>query len=136
MKEFPKKLMTNILWNFNDDEYNSQNNFIISLLAYNEKIFGEDFELEKDKKILDCAKVVIQYMYWDEEKEDDIEPDFLLTADNGISFSQGELLFKVHNKVNKKLKDADNSYFEGFLLCEGENPNNPDIPLYFLLQGS
>ncbi len=136
MKEFPKKMMTNILWNFSDDEYNSQSNFITSLLAYNEKIFGEDFELEKDKKILDCPKVVIQYIYWDEKKEDDIEFDFLLIADDGVSFNQTELLFKVHNKVCEKLIEADNSYFEGFLLWEGENPNNPNIPLYFLLQGS
>ncbi|SIS97390.1 hypothetical protein SAMN05421766_1063 [Zobellia uliginosa] len=134
--QHPKRLLNDVLWNFKDKAYSSLSEFLIALLTYNEDIFGEDFEFDKDKKVLGSPQVVVQYSYWSEEKEDDIEPDFLLTADNGEFFLQGELLFKVHNQVQEKLQDQDNSFFEGLLLWEGENPNNPDVPLYFVVQGS
>ncbi|WKX76186.1 hypothetical protein [Zobellia laminariae] len=134
--QHPQRLLNDVLWNFKDKTYSSLSEFLIALLTYNENIFGEDFEFDKDEKVLESTQVVIQYSYWDEEKEDDIEPDFLLTADNGEFFTQGELIFKVHNKVQEKLQDQDNSFFEGLLLWEGENPNNQDLPLYFVMQGS
>ncbi|CAM4412883.1 hypothetical protein [Zobellia nedashkovskayae] len=134
--QHPQRLLNDVLWNFKDKTYSSLSEFLIALLTYNENIFGEDFEFDKDEKVLESTQVVIQYSYWDEEKEDDIEPDFLLTADNGEFFTQGELIFKVHNKVQEKLQDQDNSFFEGLLLWEGENPNNPNVPLYFVMQGS
>lgn len=134
--QHPTRVLNDVLWNFKDKNYSSLSEFVIALMVYNEDIFGEDFEFEKDAKVLDSNKVVIQYSYWDEEKDDDMEPDFLLTADNGQFFAKGELLFKVHQQVREKLQDQDHSFFEGFLLWEGENPNNPDVPLYFVMQGS
>jgi len=135
MDEFPKKIIQSIPWNFKNDAYDSMEEFSKDLVAYTEKVTDEDFDIELYKPILYSNKVVIQYMYYDKEGEE-IEPDFLLEASNSTFFTIEELLFKVHNKVCEKLKEADNSYFEGFLLWEGENPNYPDLPLYFLLQGS
>ncbi len=133
--DYPKKIMQNILWSFSKPQYETVEKFSKDLIAYNEKITGEHFDIELYKPILFSSKVVIQYMYFDDEGEE-IEPNFLLGADNNINFTIEELLFKVHNKIHKDLKDADNIFFEGFLLWEGENPNYPDLPLYFLLQGS
>lgn len=134
--QHPKRLMNDVLWNFKDKAYSSVPEFIIAVMKYNENIFGEDFEFDTDKKALESPTVVIQYSYWDDELEDDMEPDFLLNAANGQFFTQGELLYKVHQRVREKLQDQDHSFFEGFLLWEGENPNNPDVPLYFVMQGS
>ena len=49
------------LWEFKKDKYNLLEAFITDLLVYNEKLIGEDFEFEKDKKTLNSPKVVIQY---------------------------------------------------------------------------
>ncbi|QLG46839.1 hypothetical protein [Costertonia aggregata] len=134
--QYHKRLMNDVLWNFKNKVYASLPDFVVALMSYNENIFGEDFEFQKDEKVLESSKVVIQYSYWDEEKEDDLEPDFLLKADNGEFFTKGELLYKTHNEVHEKLQNQDHSFFEGFLLWEGENPNNPRVPLYFVMQGS
>ncbi|MBC9797861.1 hypothetical protein [Sinomicrobium weinanense] len=133
---YPKEIMTGILWSFEDRKFNRLEEFENALIKYNKDIKGESFAFDLTDNILNAPKVTIQYQYWDEKEEDHIEPDFLLSAYNNEFFLQGELLFKVHQEVCEKLKDADNKYFEGFVLWEGENPNNPEIPLYFLLQGS
>ncbi len=135
MEDYPKKILQNILWNFNQDLFKSQEEFSKELIIYNEKVLGEDFDVELYKPILHSSQVVIQYLYYNDDGEE-IEPDFLLKADNNMFFTIEELLFKIHNEVCNNLEDADNVYFEGLLLWEGENPNYPDIPLYFLLQGS
>jgi len=127
--------MQNILWSFSKPQYDTVEAFSKDLTTYNEEITGENFDIELYRPILHSAKVVIQYMYFDNQGEE-TEPNFVLEADNKTLFTIEELVFKTHNKVCKDLKDSDNIFFEGFLLWEGENPNYPDLPLYFLLQGS
>lgn len=134
--EYPKFLMKDILWNFGNGQYFFQQEFVNALIRYNQDIKSDEVYIDTDSIILKSPKVVIQYSYWDEEKGDITEPSFLLNADNGKFFTQGELLYKVNNEVHQKLKEEDHKFFEGFSLWEGENPNYPDIPLYFLLQGS
>lgn len=134
--EFQSQILQNILWNFNEQEFSSIENFRIALQDYNEKIAGERISENLDKSILRTNKIAVQYEYWDENIEDTIEPDFLLHADNGEFFTSIELLFKIHNYVSEKLRKDDHHFFEGLELWTGENPNYPDIPLYFLQQGS
>lgn len=59
-----------------------------------------------------------------------------MIAANGKFFTIGELLYKIHNVVCDNLENDDHVYFEGLDLWEGEHPNYPNIPLYFLQQGS
>lgn len=134
--EFQNQILQSILWNFTEQKFSDIENFRTALKDYNEKITGEKFSENLDKPILKINKVAIQYEYWDENIEDIIEPDFLLNADNGEFFTSIELLFKIHNYVHEKLKNDDHHFFEGLELWTGENPNYPDIPLYFLQQGS
>lgn len=133
--DYPQKIIQNIVWSFTKPPYETLEEFSKELIAYNEKITEEDFDIELYKPILHSGKVVIQYMYFDDEGEE-IEPNFVLESDNHIFFTIEELLFKVHNEIHEDLKDSDYVFFEGFLLWEGENPNHPDLPLYFLLQGN
>lgn len=132
--EQPKFLLKDILWSFDNPNFDSIEAFKNELVAYNEKITKKTFELDLKVEILKGKQVVVQYIYWEDEEME--EPQFLLTADNNFFFTGEELLFKVHNAVCEKLQDADNIFFEGFQLWQGENPNYPNIPLYFLLQGS
>ncbi|KQS92060.1 hypothetical protein [Chryseobacterium sp. Leaf394] len=131
-----KELLKNILWNFQEKKFLSVENFLIALKNYNEKITGKTFIENLHKTILNVPKVTIQYEYWDEEIKDSIEPDFLLKADNNIYFTTAELLFKIHNEVCTNLEKEDHHFFEGLDLWTGENTNYPNIPLYFLQQGS
>ncbi|WP_027386033.1 hypothetical protein [Chryseobacterium gregarium] len=134
--ENQKELLKDILWNFQEEKFLSIENFKTALKIYNEKITGETFEKDLLKTILNIPKVAIQYEYWDYEIEDSVEPDFLLNADNKEFFTTAELLFKIHNEVCTNLKEEDHHFFEGLDLWGGENTNYPNIPLYFLQQGS
>lgn len=133
---YPKKILNNILWNFQEQKFFLYESFRMALISYNEKIKGESFSVNLDDAILKTNEVAIQYEYWDDKIEDSIEPDFLLVADDKFSFSIGELLFKIHNEVCENLKNDDHVFLEGLDLWEGEHPNYPGIPLYFLQQGS
>lgn len=134
--ETTKTMMKDVLWNFEKEKFPSLEKFKEALIKYNETIKGEPSKINLEENVLNTKQVVIQYSCWDEQEEDEIEPSFLLEADNNSFFSAGELLFKVHNQVRDQLKDEDHKFFEGFDLWEGENPNYPDVPLYFLEQGS
>lgn len=134
--DYSSEMGKGILWSFDNKKFNSQEEFIKVLLAYNFEIQGQDTHVDLDERILNSPKVVIQYSYWDEGEDDTLEPDFLLSADNSNYFTLGELLYKVHNEVYEKLSNDDHRFFEGFDLWKGENPNNPNVPLYFLQQGS
>ena len=129
-------MIKNILWNFEKERFSSIKEFEKALINYNETIKEEVFKVSLDTKIVKCAEVVIQYSHWSEEEDDIVEPSFLLKANNDSFFTPLELLYKVHNTVCEKLKDEDHKFFEGFDLWEGENPNHPDVPLYFLELGS
>jgi hypothetical protein len=63
---------------------------------------------------------------------DDQAADF--AADNGVSFTAGELLFKVHNRFVAELRHADHQFFEGLTLDRHQEPGGP--PLYELDLGS
>ena len=131
---YPKQFLNDVLWNLGNDKFQSQATFEDELIRYNEDITEKKFTKNLSENILNTPKVVIQYSHWDEDEEDIVEPDFLLSADNGTYFTTGELLYKVHNEVCEKLEEEDHKFFEGFSLWEGESPDN--IPLYFLNQGS
>ena len=130
---YPQELMSNIYWGFYGGKYESREKFIQSVNEYNKGFNNAWFP---DETVLACTSVSIQYSYWNEQDEDEIEEDFELFADNKSGFTAGDLLYKIHNKVVDRLEDEDHHFFEGLTLWEGENYNNPDVPLYFLNQGS
>lgn len=130
------EIFKNILWSFNNDKFSQLEDFKTAIVNYNEKITGDTFSINLNQPILTSNKVVIQYEYWNEIINDSVEPDFYLTADNGEFFTIGELLFKIHNCVCEKLNEDDHHFFEGLELWTGANPNYPNIPMYFLQQGS
>ncbi len=128
----PKEIMPDVRWGFYGGIYKTFETFITEVKKYN-----EDFENDwnPNEIVFDAKVLTIQFAYWDEDDDDEVEEDFDLHAD-GDSFTAGELLFKIHNHVVEKLEDDDHHFFEGLTLWEGENYSNPQAPLYFLNQGS
>lgn len=132
----PQQVLKNVFWNFNQDKFLSQQDFETELINYNELISKKKNTIDLSENILDCPKIVIQYSYWDDEEDDDVEPDFLVEANNGANFTTGELLFKIHNEVCESLANDDHIFFEGLDLWKSEHPDYSGVPFYFLLQGS
>jgi hypothetical protein len=71
-------------------------------------------------------------MCWDGDEQ--IEPMVALTAENGVAFSVGDLLFQLHNAVVEQLESIDHHFFEGLALVSSSASGQP--PLYRLQQGS
>ena len=63
-----------------------------------------------------------------------MEPVVTLTADDGASFTAGELLFKLHNAVVEHLRENDHHFFEGLTLTGWDQDGK--VPVYQLGQGS
>lgn len=134
--DLPAKLLRNILWNFDQEKFGSQQDFETELLRYNELITDEKPKFDVSEIVYIQPKILIHYCYWSEEEDDDLEDDFLLESDNARDFNLGELLYKIHNRICENLKNDDHVFFEGLDLWKESHPHYPDVPLYFLLQGS
>lgn len=89
------------------------------------------FSLKLSDVVLNTPKVKIKYFYGQYE-EPYKDKYFILTADNGKSFTAGELLFKINNETVIDLKNDPHYYFEG-LMYDGIEDN---IPVYEIAQGS
>ena len=120
------QLLGNYYWVFDGDSYTSQAAFENGLRAYSEEL---ELAFPEPSRInLKEIAVLLEYV---DEKDEDHEVEFKLSADNDEFFSEIELLYKINNKVTKQLADLDKHFFEGLSLLEATNP-----PLYSLDLGS
>src|SRR5262249_929939 len=91
-----------------------------------------------DVVVLPCPRVRITCedfeSQWHEDEQEAEEPFLELVADNGESFTAGELLFKVHNAVVVRWDLGDHVFVEGFTLRQG--PEQGGTPLYEMNMGS
>ena len=85
-----------------------------------------------DAIIIPAQRVAVRYRCW--QGKEQIEPMVTLEADDGATFSVGELLFKLHNAVVEKLREIDHHFFEGLTLAGWVEDGK--VPLYQLRQGS
>lgn len=129
----PSTLLGNMAWAFYLPEYETVAAFSEAVQQYQLDIYSKS-DWDPSAVILNAAKVRIGYMYWDLEEDDQLDAELLLEADNGISFTAGELLFKVHNGVAQQLDDNDAHFFEGFSLFGGYETK--EVPLYHINLGS
>jgi len=129
---YPKELMSSIYWGFYGGKYKSLKEFNNAVDEYNNEF---DVKWNPNEIVLATSHVTIQYSYWDYEFEEEIEVFFDLTADNTVSFTAGELLFKVHNQVVDNLENGPHHLFEGFLLGKRNYHKKNAKPFYFINQG-
>ncbi|MBX3163560.1 MAG: immunity 26/phosphotriesterase HocA family protein [Bacteroidetes bacterium] len=128
VKSGKSRLLENTMWTFNGEEYKSIELFEKSLKDYNEQ-FGNEFSNKKT----DLSEIIILLEYID-EKGRDKELKFNVKPDNGEYFTEVELLYKINNKVTKKLADLDKHFFEGLSLLQKAEKEKPT--LYALNLGS
>lgn len=130
---FSNLIMNNVFWSFLGDTFSTQKKFVEAVRQYYLEIKDQDEEDEwnPDELAIPRAEVRIQYMYWRNGKP--VKRIVLLLSDNGKSFSQGELLYKIHNKIVNDLRGLDSIFFEGLEQLKS-SPKEP--PLYSVILGS
>jgi hypothetical protein len=126
---YPPTLLQDIAWTFRGPAFEDRTDFDVAVAEFQDP---DDTEVWRPGEvILRAGRVrVSPDVHWYLGDHPTIE----LAADNGESFTAGELLFKVHNAFVAELRQMDHKYFEGFTLSEDQEPGEP--PLYDLDLGS
>ncbi|MDX2359351.1 MAG: hypothetical protein QNK23_01000 [Crocinitomicaceae bacterium] len=124
----PKQLLNNVVWAIRGSKFLTQDAFEKELQDYSVLITKKKVE---NSTIQQLSEITVVY---EDFASDEDDPVFTLTADNGVSFSVVELLYKMHNQLVNHLKDRDHVYFEGLHLGSPGEENKP--PVYFLSLGS
>jgi hypothetical protein len=131
VQRYPREMMQDVFWSFRGPKFRSQAKFTQAVHKYCQTI-GSEYDWRPEVIVLRAGRVRIcpdvADVRWDEE------PIAELTADNGESFTAGELLFKTHNAFVALLRDGDHVFFEGFTLARDQQDDAP--PLYDLDLGS
>lgn len=129
---YPHELMKNISWMFWDGKCSSIKEFIQKVYIYQENISSKFWDPKKIE--LYASDVYIHYSFWNISEEQDQHKTFLLKAQNEKYFTNGELLFKIHNNIENDLaKNGEEHIFLGGLVKKDNVPNNNDQLLYELI---
>ncbi|QOW10355.1 hypothetical protein Q73A0000_08240 [Kaistella flava (ex Peng et al. 2021)] len=148
-------LLSNIVWSFNDTEYDSKEDFNKDISQYQLKIKKEEASWNPDEIVIENNAVDIVFMAWVDENglaenetlledeeffDDESNSEFglfqadiqaRLHAENGKNFSALELMYKLDQQMKPK-ELGDDLFFEGLGSLESEN----NIPKFYLFCGS
>lgn len=122
---YPSELLRDVLWVFRGKPFADRAAFDGAVAAAQ----SADGAWRPDEVVLRAGRVRVREDWY-------LSKGFTaeLDADDGRSFTAGELLFKVHNCFVFKLRRLDHKYFEGLTLDKDQEPAGP--PLYELNLGS
>lgn len=117
--------LDNLAWNFREGEFDNQEDFLNAVVKYNEEV--QSIDGEKVKEILgrkiESLGSETRFVLFDEDSEEAERQEIRevhLTSDDGISFSAGEILFKLNRTLYPMLADSDAIFFEGFSIITDE----------------
>jgi len=136
---YPEILFKDVYWTFFEPEYTSQDEFQEAFKTYHKSIGykGKFPPIKWNEVCIESSKVILQYVIFPKNENDDItEPQVEIIADNGVSFTPKEVLFKMHNTIREALANEDHHYFEGLTFSTDQDPNYRGFPVYFVDLGS
>ncbi|MDO5489343.1 MAG: hypothetical protein Q4F52_04435 [Bacteroidaceae bacterium] len=117
--------LDDLAWNFREGEFDNQEDFFNAVVKYNEEV--QSIDGEKVKEILgrkiESLGSETRFVLFDEDSEEAERQEIRevhLTSDDGISFSAGEILFKLNRTLYPMLADSDAIFFEGFSIITDE----------------
>lgn len=129
---YPNELMKDISWMFWGGRCSSMKEFIQKVYIYQENISSKFWDPKKVE--LYASDVYINYSFWDISKEQDLYKTFLLKAQNGKYFTNGELLYKIHNNIENDLaENKEEHIFLGGLIKKHNVSNDNNQLLYELI---
>lgn len=129
--ELPECLMKNISWDVGGIPSHDRTDFYEWVYSHRLEISTSGF-WDPDMIAILVPRIRIAFDYWD-EGDDSINCVYELESDNGLWFTEGELLFKIHNVAARK-NLGDHLWFEGLDLSK--NQEDGKSPLYDLCLGS
>lgn len=117
--------LDNLAWNFREGEFDNQEDFLNAVVKYNEEVQNIDGESVKEilKRKIESIGSEARFVLFDEDSEEAERQEIRevhLTSDDGISFSAGEILFKLNRTLYPMLADSDAIFFEGFSIITDE----------------
>jgi hypothetical protein len=132
---FPESLLEDVSWTFHGEPFRDLPAFVAAVCADIDPEWdcAQAIQQELFTVVLCAPRVHIEPDMWLWDESD--EPVLELTPDNGVAFTGGELLFKVHNAWVSVLTRMDHKYFEGFSLSDRKRKRGAP-PLYTLELGS
>jgi hypothetical protein len=110
-----KPLLEDVMWNFQTGVFGSKLDFYIAITRYNKEVSGKSIVRLLEEKI-ECIGAEADFIPFDEDSEEAERynnPMIHLKADDGVSFTGLELLFKLNNELCPLLADSDTIFFEG-----------------------
>jgi hypothetical protein len=136
---FPEHLLDETLWDFaGQPAFPSRTEFVAAVLLHHREAqeYAPDIRPEEswrpDHIALRCPRIVVRY-YCDPPGEKPSWRETELASDDGSSFTDGELLYKLHNAIIEEVRDNGHRWFEGL---EFEGLARAGIPVYRLIPGS
>lgn len=122
-------LMTQVAWSFAKGPFDTQPGFESALQSYQADVMDHS-DWDPSELVLLSPRVIIQC----DELQDvpGAQHELALSADNGLAFPAGELLYKVHRAMAQPLSDIDHHFFEGFSPA-GERDG---VPVFEIMLGS
>lgn len=121
----PRARLGGLAWNFREGKFDNQEDFLNAVVKYNEEV--QSIDGEKVKEILgreiESIGSETRFVLFDEDSEEAERQEIRevhLTSDDGISFSAGEILFKLNRTLYPMLADSDAIFFEGFSIITDE----------------
>lgn len=128
--KFPCSVMQDIHWSIAGIKYASRDEFDEAVHQYRLEICISGYWDPAMIAVL-APRIRIDWAYADGEEY----PSILeFESDNGLWFTEGELLFKIHNALVDQCNELDHRYFEGINLDKQQEPGKP--PLYSFFPGS
>ena len=110
-----RPLLEDVMWNFQTGVFGSKLDFYIAITRYNKEVSGKSIVRLLEEKI-ECIGAEADFILFDEDSEEAERynnPMIHLKADDGVSFTGLELLFKLNNELCPLLADSDTIFFEG-----------------------
>ena len=118
-REGQKPILEDVMWNFQIGAVWGQIDLYNALMKYNAEHSGKPIAHLLEEKI-ECLGAETDIILFDEDSEEAEtynNPKVHLKADDGVSFTGLELLFKLNNELYPLLKDSDHVFFEG-ITCQ------------------
>lgn len=125
--ELPLQVMGNVCWSFVGSPVASREEFDVRVRQHQIRA-----SWRPEQVIIPAKRIAVQYMCW--QGDEQIVPVVTLGAENGESFTAGELLFELHNAAVEQLWEIDHHFFEGLSLKGWIEDGK--VPVYQLRQGS
>lgn len=114
---FPETLLKGIAWSVTDTTFESVQGFVAAVSEYQTAI-ELDPDWKSDAVSVEASKLTIVTEGYD-ENEEEVDISFEVQAD-GSAFTNGELLFRIHNAFAEKMQSGfefgDHCFFEGLSL--------------------